>query len=326
MPIPQQWYAIIQTHLVGRKPVRIRRLGEDLVLWRLKDGSLHCAVDRCPHRGAQLSLGRVVDDCIECPYHGFRYDGGGHCTLVPMNGRDAHVPKVLALQTFMVREQRGLVWMWWGEPVEEYPDLPWVPGLPPDERWTAEWVEEWPIHYLRYIEAFFDLAHAPFVHRTLGMGLMGARLDDAEITTEGDIITTQVMLRNDDKPDKKGRLFSTVVCFPNVLRLDLLPRLQLFSVGTPIDDENTWVYARYYQGYMRNFVLGWLGWLVSYFALWAEFRIVQPQDTRVMFSMTPAIPDLGDCRLTKQEKGLAIWMRRRHDLRKAANGDSSMPG
>ena len=312
MPIPDQWYAIVQTRSIKQSPIQIRRLSEDLLLWRTRDGSLHCAVDRCPHRGAQLSLGRIVDDCLECPYHGLRFDGAGQCTLIPMNGRDAKVPRAYRLRTFPVREHRGLVWMWWGEKREHYPDLPWLPGLPPGERGVADWVEEWPIHYTRYIEAYFDLAHGAFVHRTLGFGFLGARLDDAKITEEDGLITSRAIIRHDDKPDSKGYPFSTFVRFPNLLRLDLAPGLILFSVGTPIDDEHTWIFARYYQTWIQNRLFSWLGWLISWIALWIEFRIVQPQDKRMLFNMTPKILNLGDNILTKQEKGLAIWMRRRH--------------
>jgi len=42
-------------------------------LWRDGQGRVACAIDLCPHRGVALSAGKVTGDCVECPFHGFRY-------------------------------------------------------------------------------------------------------------------------------------------------------------------------------------------------------------------------------------------------------------
>ena len=59
-----------------------RLLGQDLVLWRTSEGV--CAwQDLCLHRGAKLSGGRIQDNCLICPYHGWNYDAGGRCVRIP---------------------------------------------------------------------------------------------------------------------------------------------------------------------------------------------------------------------------------------------------
>ncbi|PZR18539.1 MAG: hypothetical protein DI536_01275 [Archangium gephyra] len=74
MFIRQQWYAALPSVRLKSKPVAITRFGTKLVLWRDARGNAVCMVDRCAHRLAQLSRGRVRDGCLECPYHGLRYD------------------------------------------------------------------------------------------------------------------------------------------------------------------------------------------------------------------------------------------------------------
>src|SRR5439155_328581 len=79
------WYPIFESRdLPLGKPIGIRRLGEDLALWRDGSGQPHLFIDRCPHRGAAFSEGGTVQGTeLQCWYHGFRYDGSGQCTAVP---------------------------------------------------------------------------------------------------------------------------------------------------------------------------------------------------------------------------------------------------
>ena len=66
------------------KVLSARLLGQGLVLWRNKEGGALCAWrDLCVHRGAKLSQGRVQDECLVCPYHGWNYDASGRCVKIP---------------------------------------------------------------------------------------------------------------------------------------------------------------------------------------------------------------------------------------------------
>src|SRR6476646_5149810 len=72
------WYPIFESVDLGAKPLAIRRLGEELVLWRDASGAPHLFIDRCPHRGAKLSEGGTIHgQQIQCWYHGMRFDGSG---------------------------------------------------------------------------------------------------------------------------------------------------------------------------------------------------------------------------------------------------------
>ena len=79
-----EWWLPVATEaeLAPQRPLAVTLLGEPLVLWH--DGAqAHAFTDRCPHRGARLSLGRVHDGQLECPYHGWRFGGDGQCRHVP---------------------------------------------------------------------------------------------------------------------------------------------------------------------------------------------------------------------------------------------------
>jgi len=85
--IPDQWYAIHPSADLGAsRPIGLERFGRALVLWRDRRGRARCFLDRCCHRAAAPSRGRVRDGCLECPYHGLRYDAEGTVVKVPALG------------------------------------------------------------------------------------------------------------------------------------------------------------------------------------------------------------------------------------------------
>jgi phenylpropionate dioxygenase-like ring-hydroxylating dioxygenase large terminal subunit len=82
------WIAILSSREVKRgRPYRVQRMGEDMVFWRDGDGKIMALRNYCPHRQALLSQGKVVNGLIQCPYHGFEFDGAGNVVHVPAMGR-----------------------------------------------------------------------------------------------------------------------------------------------------------------------------------------------------------------------------------------------
>ena len=68
--IPNQYYIVLDSSQVRDKPIGVTRMGERLVFWRDKSGQVHCARDKCVHRGAALSKGQMLHDHLQCAFHG----------------------------------------------------------------------------------------------------------------------------------------------------------------------------------------------------------------------------------------------------------------
>ncbi len=312
--IPNYWYAILESKKVKHKPVGIRRMSEDLVLWRDANGNIICMMDRCPHRGAALSLGKAKSNCIECPYHGFQYNTEGQCTLIPCNGKNARIPLGFEIKTFPAREAQGFIWIWWGEERSPLPELPRFESLPTDLAHTAEASQVWDVNYARIMESNFDVHHLPFVHRSVSPGV-GTLIDPYHVEVQGDVIRTWGQLRRDNgksAEESPGWFFRITGIFPQLTLIELLPKLRLLVVVTPIDEDNSWVAIRYYQDYIKVPLLGrLLAWLI----LMVEFKVFQePQDLPVLRSLQPKKAELRSNKLVAADAGSAQYLKRHEQL------------
>src|SRR5499427_8804986 len=112
-----RWHPVFESRdLPTGKPVAIVRLGEQLALWRDEAGKAHLFIDRCPHRGAAFSEGGTVHGLeLQCWYHGFRYDGSGQCTAVPVEGEQTALANRVSITSYPVEEQYGMIWAYIGE-------------------------------------------------------------------------------------------------------------------------------------------------------------------------------------------------------------------
>ena len=168
--IPGQWYVVMDSSQIKGVPVGVTRLGEKLVFWRDHTGRVSCLRDRCVHRGAALSKGKVVDDHLQCPFHGFEYDPSGKVVKIPANGKHTPVPERFRVQQYPTHEAHGFIWIWWGEnPPEDLQPPRFFEGLEGFSHGRA--YDPWDAHYSRVIENQLDVAHLPFVHyNTIGRG------------------------------------------------------------------------------------------------------------------------------------------------------------
>jgi phenylpropionate dioxygenase-like ring-hydroxylating dioxygenase large terminal subunit len=162
------WTPVILARSLGDRPVGVVLAGERVVLFRDRHGGVGALVDRCPHRGVKLSLGRVTPDGhLECPFHAWQFDRSGAATLVPLNP-DAKRDNLTAT-ALPAREIGGLVWVHTA-PGAHAPSEPLVPdGLTRPDCARTFLSVEWKAHWTRAMENMLDSPHVPFVHaRTIG--------------------------------------------------------------------------------------------------------------------------------------------------------------
>ena len=103
------WYIVAASAHVTTKPTPVLLNGLPLVTFRDSSGQAVTLLDRCSHRNAPLSAGRVVEGRIQCHYHGWEFDGDGACKAVPGLCAEADHP-ARRVPSFACRESQGFVW------------------------------------------------------------------------------------------------------------------------------------------------------------------------------------------------------------------------
>jgi vanillate O-demethylase monooxygenase subunit len=170
------WYAAgFADEFTAGQPVARTLLGEPVVLFRNDTGGITALADRCPHRFAPLSAGKLCDDgrAIECPYHGLRFGADGRCVHNPHG--DGAVPKAAAVKAYAVRERARLAWFWAGDPAQAdealIPDFSQVTSAPEDA--TVRGYMPTACHYELLADNILDLTHADYLHAGfLGSGAL----------------------------------------------------------------------------------------------------------------------------------------------------------
>lgn len=108
--LASEWFPVCLTSEITNKPFQTKALGEPVVIFRTELG-LHALKDVCVHRGAPLSLGKVIDDCLVCPYHGWTYSATGECVGIPQLSEHQIIPPKAHTQSFACIDRLGLVWI-----------------------------------------------------------------------------------------------------------------------------------------------------------------------------------------------------------------------
>lgn len=156
------WYPVIPMGQLAEGPKPFTLLEQKLVVWLDAEGKPAAAEDRCCHRTAQLSLGKVVNGNIACPYHGWQFDGCGSCVHVPQLEGDTAIPQTYKVKAFHCAERYGYAWVCLEEPLLPIPEIPEASQA--DFRQIHEFYEPWKVAGLRVMENELDLAHPTFVH------------------------------------------------------------------------------------------------------------------------------------------------------------------
>ncbi len=163
------WYVADLSENVKEEPVHVRMLTQDFVLFRDSSGKAHCLSNVCVHRGGSLAHGKRKGDCVECPYHGWQFNGAGECTRIPSMGPDAKIPSRAKVDSYPVEERYGLIFAFLGDmPEEERPPIMEVPEYGQEGWRPIVQTRDSNIDYKRAIENALDPAHNEFVHPTHG--------------------------------------------------------------------------------------------------------------------------------------------------------------
>lgn len=288
--IRNQWYAILPSSQVKSGGITaVKRLNLELVLFRSSEGVLGCVVDQCTHRGAALSAGKVSGACIRCPFHALEFDKTGKCTFIPANGKASMQDNSrYNVQAYSVKEDNGIIFLWYGEPEEKTESLPFFHGEL-DGFVYSEMEDHWNTHYSRAIENQLDVVHVPIVHyNTIGRGNK-TLINGPKVIFEDDHLITsannEVDYGQTPKKPEECVIKSTFLKFryPNLWMNHISGKIRVVIYFAPVDDENTILYIRFYNKITKLFIVNaFIAWVGKFMNL-----VIERQDKRVVITQKP---------------------------------------
>ena len=184
------WYAACTPNEIDDGPLGRQVCGERIVFFRGPESAVAAVDDWCPHRGAPLSLGRVVEGRLVCGYHGLEMGADGKPVAMPLQ----RVRGFPSIRTFPVVERYGFIWVWPGDPALADParihPLHWA-----DDR---EWAYGGGLYHVQcdyrlMIDNLMDLTHETYVHAA---SIGQKEIDEASPTTstqENEVVTRRLM-------------------------------------------------------------------------------------------------------------------------------------
>lgn len=199
----RQWHPVLLAKDVTEKPISVEILGEKVVVFRTEHG-VHAFRDLCIHRGVPLSLGKVVNNEIVCPYHGWSYNHHGKCTCIPALPKDKTIPTKAVATAYSCSEKYGLIWVCLGKPDHDTPKIGTESLDHPDYVIIQMGPYEIDAAGPRVIENFLDVSHLMFVHE----GLLGdsdfAEIGDYQVHQVDGVLQTDEILVYQPDPDGRG--------------------------------------------------------------------------------------------------------------------------
>jgi len=234
------WYPALPSAELTDHPVRVRMLGQDFVLARDTDGRAFCLANVCSHRGGSLASGRIREGCVECPYHGWRFDRDGHCRRIPSLGSEARIPARTRVDSYPVEERYGLVFAFLGDlPEAERPGIMPIPEYG-QAGWRANLMSfEARVNFERSVENALDPAHTRFVH---GFGEIST---DSELPLQerewGSFFSTE-FFNTPGLPASKvpsaGTGFHGPSLFYTLIRVPPAIQINQYMFELPVDEQN----------------------------------------------------------------------------------------
>jgi len=248
----------------GRPVVPVRLLGEDLVLFRDSEGKLGLIGRHCPHRGADMCYGRLEDNGLRCPFHGWHFNRDGQCVEQPGEPEGSRMHEQIQTASYPVVEKNGIVWAYMGP--GEPPAFPSFDCFRAPDTHVFAFKGLWECNWLQALEVGIDPAHASFLHRFLQdedpADSYGKQFRDKAANTE---IPMTKLLRDYPRPeisadetdyglkltalrhldDGRTHVRVTHQIFPEAICIPMSREMTITQWHVPIDDHNCYWYSMF---------------------------------------------------------------------------------
>jgi len=166
----QYWLPFLYSSEVERDgpPLRVRLLGEDLIVFRDSDGKLGLLGANCPHRGAGLFFGRNEESGLRCVYHGWKFSVDGRCVDMPNEPAESNFKDRVRATSYSAAEAGGVVFGYMGPRQSDPPGLPEMEWTKvPQSHVAHEYKSVQPCNWMQSLEGDVDTAHVFFLHARL---------------------------------------------------------------------------------------------------------------------------------------------------------------
>jgi phthalate 4,5-dioxygenase len=255
--------AALTEELSDERPLApVTLMGEELVLFRDELGELGLIGRFCPHRGVDLSYGRLEDGGLRCPFHGWLFDVAGACLETPAEPVTSTFHTRVSHCSYPVRERNGIIWAYLGD--GEAPELPGLDAFaaPPSQVFAFKGM--WGCNWLQAHEVGIDPAHAAFLHRFLEDDAEDYGLQFRDMVADTGV-TVMKLMREASAPsitteptpfgfrtrtlrNYRGQFTHVRVSnciFPNAITINMSREMAITQWHVPIDDERCYWYSMF---------------------------------------------------------------------------------
>ncbi|RKF21773.1 MarR family transcriptional regulator [Altericroceibacterium spongiae] len=238
-------------------PLRVRLLGENMVVFRDSEGRVGALDELCPHRRASLVFGRNEECGLRCLYHGWKFDVNGNVLDMSSEPEDSALRKKMKTRAFPVTEAAGFIWVWMGDPdnVGEFNAPNWSSA--PDEKISIMKIHA-ACNWAQILEGAIDSSHSSSLHSTnmpTADDVSGSTATDtawlrpsADKSPRIEVEKTSFGFRYAAirKPirdaDKQDYVRTSLFIAPFTAIIPSNDQYHLSQLLIPIDDENTFFY------------------------------------------------------------------------------------
>lgn len=227
--------------LTEQQPIKaVKILGEELVVYRDKSGRYGMVAEHCPHRGASLAYGRVEQEGIRCPYHGWKFAASGRCMETPAERKLIDITHT----AYPVQELGGMLFVYMGPaPAPALPRwdvMAWEKGERKIERHSVL-----RCNWFQAMENSVDPSHLFWLHGDTAH--LKPAIDQYDEEHEFNIFEYGVMKKRSSAGPAGARVDQHPLLFPNILRHVFKPKTtgkltHNLQYRVPIDDVSTQVF------------------------------------------------------------------------------------
>ncbi len=288
---PSGWYAILHiSEMPKNKPYGCIRFGLPIVIW--KDGDEVIVMeDHCPHRSAKLSLGKICDNKIRCPFHGFEFSKEGNCTLAPEFNKA--IPK-LTVKKYPTKIALDMIWVMFGTHTSTHDISPLEDLFTKFKGQYSFFKKAWNSHITRCIENQLDYTHLPEVHKTT-IGRNFVMPQNPRFEQTGNTIFTY-QRDNINSP-------SSIYIFPNSWILNISDKMKIIAYFVPVSQNQTIIYIFTFRSFLTAKPIK----PIIDFVMNVSNKIILKQDQKVVESQTSWNNMLEDEVLMKHDKAIKLF-------------------